>query len=150
MPPSLALRTLTLGAFAALAACHGAPVLSPAQIDAAAVQCKAMIGDGRFDAHGFPSRIGFEAARKPAGTPVIVYGAPWCTACHAAAEYMERRGIPFEERDVDEDADARRDRASTLAAAGLPESHALPIIDVRGTVVVGFMACAVEEAWGAP
>ncbi|MGH7296792.1 MAG: glutaredoxin family protein, partial [Polyangiaceae bacterium] len=120
MPEPLALRSLAVGLLMALPACHRGPVLTPAQIDTAARVCRTMLEDGRFDMHTMPSRVGFEPTRKTAGTPVVVYGASWCAACRAAAEYMDRRGIPFEERDVDDDAGARRERAHALSLAGLP------------------------------
>jgi glutaredoxin len=89
------------------------------------------------------------ASPKPAGTPVIVYGASWCSACRIAEDYMRRRGIPYTVADVD-DEKAAHDRVATLAAAQLPVSNTLPVIDVRGTVTVGFMPCVLEKAWAEP
>ena len=60
---------------------------------------------------------------------------------------MRRRGIPYRVEDVDGD-EGQRARVATLVAAGLPVSSALPVLDVRGTVTVGFNPCELENAWG--
>ena len=35
----------------------------------------------------------------------------------------------------------------TLEAASLPNRRSLPVIEVRGTVMIGFMPCVLEAAW---
>ena len=53
--------------------------------------------------------------------------------------------------DVEEDAGARAALADATDAAGLGRSvRSLPVIDVRGTVVVGFAPCVLEQAWASP
>ncbi|MGH7240177.1 MAG: glutaredoxin family protein, partial [Candidatus Saccharimonadales bacterium] len=32
---------------------------------------------------------------------VIVYSATWCAFCHAAKQYLDKRGIKYEDRDVE-------------------------------------------------
>ncbi len=86
--------------------------------------------------------------RAPRGTPVVVYGASWCVACEDAAKYMQLEGIPFVERDIEDDAgEAASERA--LRAAGLAPTRSLPVIDVRGTVTIGFIPCVIDAAWSA-
>lgn len=81
---------------------------------------------------------------------MIIYGASWCNACDAAASYLTRLGIPFVEKDVEEDAVARAGRDTALAGAGLGGAKSLPVIDIRGTITVGFFPCVVDSAWSAP
>jgi glutaredoxin len=122
---------------------------TPAEvIDRVSRQCLDAIHAGAF--HPTPSRVfAVPASPKPAGTPVVVYGASWCSACRVAEEYMHRRGIPFEARDIEDD-QAEDDRLAALRGAGLPESKGIPVIDVRGTVTVGFNPCVLERAWAEP
>lgn len=94
-----------------------------------------------------PGDIGRIAPAKPPGTPVVIYGASWCEACEIAKAYMQRRGIPFVDFDIEVDDGAQAAMDATLAKAGLPLNQALPVIDVRGTVTKGFMPCVVEAAW---
>jgi glutaredoxin len=141
-------RQFVLGAFAAFAAfgCQRRPSVSPARIDAIHRDCASRIRNG----HAItlrPNLVGRVAPRKPAGTPVVIYGADWCEACDIAKAYLEHRGIPYVEHDVEDDASARATMDATLAAAGLPPELSLPVIDVRGTIMNAFMPCVVDAAW---
>ena len=130
-------------------ACRHAPQMSPQQIDQISAQCRQRLAPGSVDVREIrSSNIGHRAASEPAGTPVLLYGASWCRACDVAASYMTRRGIPFVEHDVEEDPAAQAAATSTLRLAGLDANVlALPVIDVRGTVMRGFYPCVVEVAW---
>ncbi len=78
---------------------------------------------------------------------VIIYGAEWCGPCHQAASYLKRKGIPFVEKDIEKDPQAAREMQSKLKAAGI-RTGSIPIIDVRGKVMVGFNPNSVDEALG--
>lgn len=116
-----------------------------AQMDAYHRECQSRI-QGGFTVTRRPNDIGV-TAKKPAGTPVVVYGADWCEACEVAKEYMARQHIPYVAFDVEHDEAARAAMSATKRAAGLPPTNALPILDIRGTVTAGFMPCVVEAAW---
>ncbi len=103
-----------------------------------------------------PTGVGGSGARADASTavdapgaaPVILYGASWCDACGLAKRYMTWLRIPFVERDVEEDPTAAPALAATMNAAGLAgHPYGLPVLDVRGTVMVGFSPCNLERAW---
>jgi glutaredoxin len=85
---------------------------------------------------------------KPASRPVVIlYGASWCGACHQAEQYLRRKGIPYIEKDVDKDPAAAREMQQKLAKNGLP-AGSIPVIDVRGKVMVGFDPQAIDSALG--
>jgi glutaredoxin len=92
---------------------------------------------------------GDAVAVDPRGaTPVILYGASWCGACSVAKSYMTWLHIPFVERDVEEDPSALQALAAAMKAAGLGDHpNTIPVLDVRGTVMVGFNPCNLESAW---
>ncbi len=84
----------------------------------------------------------------PAGRPtVIIYGASWCGACHQAAAYLRQKGVAFVEKDIEEDPVAAREMKDKLAKNGLPRGS-IPVIDVRGKVMVGFSPESMDEALG--
>lgn len=85
-----------------------------------------------------------QAQNRPA---VIIYGAEWCGPCHQAAAYLKQRGIPFVEKDIEKDASAQKEMREKLRAAGL-SGGSIPVIDVRGRVMQGFSASAVDAALG--
>jgi len=88
-------------------------------------------------------------AEDPNARPaVIIYGAEWCGACHQAAAYLRRKGIPFVEKDIEADHGAAREMHGKLAKAGLGDGS-IPVLDVRGKVMVGFNPRSVDEALGA-
>ena len=86
------------------------------------------------------------AAGRPA---VIVYGASWCSACHQAMAYFKKRGITFIEKDIEKDPQAAEEMNGKLRRAG-QRAGSIPVLDVRGRIMVGFEPHAVEEALGTP
>jgi glutaredoxin len=78
---------------------------------------------------------------------VVVYGAEWCGACHEAERYLKGKGIAFVTKDVEKDPSAAREMQSKLDKAGL-HAGSIPVIDVRGKVMVGFNPGAIEAALG--
>ena len=85
-----------------------------------------------------------------AGRPaVIIYGASWCSACHQAKAYLKKKGILFVEKDIEQDAQAASEMNGKLRRAGL-SGGSIPVLDVRGRIMVGFEPHAVDEALGSP
>jgi glutaredoxin len=90
------------------------------------------------------------AAPTAGGPPVVtIYGTSWCGACKAARQYFTSRKIPFADKDVERDADAARELAAKAAKMGIPTDR-VPIIDVRGRLLLGFDRARVEMLLGEP
>ena len=142
-PPHLVVLALGVALGCALAC---APPLSvtPAQLDGFHRTCKKRIQQGYEVQRS--RNVGF-SEKRPRGTPIVIYGADWCEPCHIAAAYLEQRGIPYVEFDVDRDSVARAAMESRLRDASVAASDTLPVIDVRGTVIAGFNPCVLEAAW---
>jgi glutaredoxin len=84
------------------------------------------------------------------GTPVVtIYGTSWCGACKAARQYLAGRKIPFADKDVERDADAARELAAKAARMGVPADR-VPVIDVRGRLLLGFDKARIEALLGEP
>jgi glutaredoxin/predicted small secreted protein len=79
--------------------------------------------------------------------PVIVYGAEWCGPCHQAQSYLRSHNIAFVYKDVDNDRAANKEMQEKLARAG-KHGGSIPVIDVRGKILVGFSAAQIDEALG--
>jgi glutaredoxin len=80
---------------------------------------------------------------------VTIYGTSWCGACKAARQYFASRKIPFADKDVERDADAARELAAKAAKMGIPTDR-VPVIDVRGRLLLGFDRARVEMLLGEP
>ena len=92
--------------------------------------------------HGTPSG---DPSARPA---VIIYGAEWCGPCHQAAAYLRSKNVPFVEKNIEADRAAGREMQEKLKKAGL-YGGSIPVLDVRGKILIGFNARAVDEALGA-
>lgn len=89
-----------------------------------------------------------DAPPSTGGPAVIIYGASWCGPCHQAAAHLKRRGVRFVEKDIEEDAEAAREMRAKLAKAG-QRGGSIPVLDVRGRILIGFSAAAVDAALAA-
>lgn len=98
-----------------------------------------------------PGPSGSAAQNTPPGTkPVVtIYGTSWCGACRAAREYMTAHKIPFADKDIERDPEAARELAEKAAKMGIPTDR-VPILDVRGRLLLGFDRARVEALLGAP
>jgi glutaredoxin len=87
-----------------------------------------------------------QSAPSPQGPlTVIVYGAAWCEACHQAVAHLKRRRIPVVEKDIEKDPSAEAEMRAKLARAGI-RTGSIPILDVRGKILVGYEPHALDQA----
>ena len=85
-----------------------------------------------------------DVAGRPA---VIIYGASWCGPCHQAAAYLKKKGVAFVEHDIEQDSSSQHEMQAKLAKAGM-RGGSIPVLDVRGKILIGFDARAVDQALG--
>lgn len=71
---------------------------------------------------------------------VTVYSAVWCGFCHAAKDYMTKLGVKFEDKDVEKDPAAMHESVNKSGQMGIP------VIDINGTIIVGFNRPAIDQA----
>jgi len=78
---------------------------------------------------------------------VTVYGTSWCGACRAARQYLTEHKIPFADKDVERDPAAARELADKASKMGVPTDR-VPVIDVRGRLLLGFDRARIEALLG--
>lgn len=83
------------------------------------------------------------------GGLVTIYGVDWCEPCHDAASFLAQRGVPYVERNIDADHDANAEMQEKLREAGL-HVGSIPVLDVKGHILVGFSPQAVSRALSRP
>lgn len=85
-------------------------------------------------------------APKPSlGVTVIIYGASWCKPCHWAASFFKSKGAAVIEKDIEESAEALAEMRDKLDKSG-QRGGSIPVIDVRGEILVGFDQRSAERA----
>jgi glutaredoxin len=102
-----------------------------------------------------PDQVAAKAAAADAGAgavatgrpAAIIYGASWCGACHQAAAYLKQKKVPYVEKDIEADSGAAAEMQGKLAKIG-QRGGSIPVLDIRGRVMVGFNPHQVDDALG--
>jgi len=71
---------------------------------------------------------------------VIVYSTEACPWCRVAKDFLKENNIEFESKDVAEDEAARNELLEKSGRMGVP------VLDIDGTIIVGFDQEAIEKA----
>ncbi|HEX55248.1 MAG: NrdH-redoxin [Candidatus Altiarchaeales archaeon] len=71
---------------------------------------------------------------------VIVYTTPTCPFCKMAMNYLRENGIDFVEKDVSIDREAAKEMIEKSGQMGVP------VIDINGKIIVGFVPEEIEKA----
>ena len=80
---------------------------------------------------------------------VVVYGTAWCGACQQARSWLTKRGIPHLDKDVEEDPKAQAEMTRKMKRAGM-QFGGVPVIDVRGKLMLGFDPKELERMLSGP
>jgi glutaredoxin 3 len=71
---------------------------------------------------------------------VTVYSADWCAFCHAAKDYLTAKGIKYEEKNVEKDVAYANEAVQKSGQMGIP------VLDINGTIIVGFDRPRIDAA----
>lgn len=71
-----------------------------------------------------------------------MYSTPTCVYCKAAKEFFEANNVSYEEKNVAEDEQAREEMVRKSEQMGVP------VIDIDGTIVIGFDKEKIAELLG--
>ena len=71
---------------------------------------------------------------------VTIYTATWCAFCHAAKDYLDKLGIKYSDKDVE------KDPQNASESVGKSGQMGIPVLDIGGTIVVGFDRPKIDAA----
>lgn len=71
---------------------------------------------------------------------ITVYSASWCGFCHAAKQYLDKLGVTYTDKDVE------HDQAAAQEAVNKSRQMGIPVIDIDGTIIVGFDRPKIDAA----
>jgi glutaredoxin len=75
---------------------------------------------------------------------VIIYGTSWCGACAAARQFFTAHGVPFVDKDIEKDQKSQVELLRKAKQAGVAV-NGVPVIDFRGTLILGFDQARLES-----
>lgn len=73
---------------------------------------------------------------------VTVYSADWCAFCHAAKEYLDKLDVKYTEKNVEADRTFMQESVDKSGQMGIP------VLDINGTIIVGFDRPKIDAALG--
>jgi glutaredoxin-like YruB-family protein len=71
---------------------------------------------------------------------VTVYSTTWCAYCHAAKDYFDKLKVKYTDKDVEKDPAAAQESVAKSNQMGIP------VIDIDGTIIVGFDKPKIDQA----
>ncbi len=80
---------------------------------------------------------------NPNHSEVVLFSATWCGACKRAKRHLDRQGVRYEERDIDDDASAKQEVRDVLGGR-----IAIPLLSVDGRYISGFRPDVYDQALG--
>ena len=63
---------------------------------------------------------------------ITIYSTTWCGFCKQAKEFFKSKGLEFTEHDVEKDPKAAE------AMVNKSKQQGVPVIDIDGTIIVGY------------
>jgi len=70
---------------------------------------------------------------------IKVYSTPTCPYCQMAKQYLTENNIPFEDIDVSTDQAAAQEMINKSGQLGVP------VLDIDGTIIIGFNKQKISE-----
>ena len=71
---------------------------------------------------------------------ITVYSATWCAFCHAAKNYFDKKGLRYEDKDIESDPAFAEESVAKSGQRGIP------VIDINGEIIVGFDRPKIDAA----
>jgi len=71
---------------------------------------------------------------------ITIYSTPTCPYCVMAKDYLKKKGIKYTDINVAEDKEKAQEMIKKSGQMGVP------VLDVNGTIIIGFDEGAIEEA----
>ncbi len=71
---------------------------------------------------------------------ITVYSTKWCGFCHMVKQYFDKLGVTYTDKNVETDGEAATEAVTKSGQRGVP------VIDIDGTIIVGFDRPAIDKA----
>lgn len=71
---------------------------------------------------------------------VTIYSADWCAFCHAAKDYLTKKGVKYDEKNVEQKQEYAQESVKKSGQMGIP------VLDIDGEIIVGFDRPKIDAA----
>jgi glutaredoxin-like YruB-family protein len=71
---------------------------------------------------------------KSSSSDVIIYSTDWCGFCRMAKQYLDGKGIPYVEKNIEADKAAYDELMEKIQGNFM----GVPVIDIHGDIILGF------------
>jgi len=75
---------------------------------------------------------------------LIVYKTAWCGVCKKLEDYLRRKGVRYEAKDIEKDPAAAAELQAKAQARGIA-TGSVPVVDLGGELMVGFDRAKLEK-----
>ncbi len=96
-----------------------------------------VLGVGRASVFELPADLGDAELAGAREGPVIVYKTSWCGVCKQLEAYLNKKGVEYIAKDIEQDRTAAAELQAKAKQAGVP-TGSVPMIDVGGELLRGF------------
>lgn len=73
---------------------------------------------------------------------IIIYSTVWCAFCKTEKQYLDKLGISYTAKDIEEDKEAYEELMTKSGEGGY---QGVPVTDIAGTLVLGFDRRKIDE-----
>lgn len=76
---------------------------------------------------------------------ITIYSTTWCGYCKMAMKYLGDKGISYTDKNVETDLEAQKELMQKLNG----DFRGVPVIDINGTIILGFDRPRIDAALAA-
>lgn len=76
---------------------------------------------------------------------VIIYSTTWCGFCKMAKQYLDDKKVAYVDKNVEQDAAAYKELMEKIGG----NFQGVPVIDIKGTLILGFDRPKIDAALSA-
>lgn len=73
---------------------------------------------------------------------IIIYSTTWCAFCHTEMQWLDKLGIPYISKDIEQDQEAHDELLEKLGG----NFRGVPVTDVAGDIILGFDRPKIQQA----
>lgn len=73
---------------------------------------------------------------------VTLYSTDWCGYCKMAKQYLAQKDVAFVEKNIEQDAEAYKELEAKMGGS----FRGVPVLDINGTVILGFDRPSIDHA----